>query len=160
MLRPPRVLRSPRGLRRRARGAGRPRSRAWRSGGSCRRSRGGSAARGGPVAPRDGGGGRAEEGDPRAPAILLEDLVGDAGEGPVERRVVENLGLLSEARYGGNHLLSLRASRGPLKGKARTTTVTLHAGVRRCQPPRPTRGGDRAQGTRGHPASGARRRRT
>src|SRR3989441_4542324 len=96
-----------------------------------------------PVRQRDASGAQADEGDIRGPTILLEDLVGDAGQGPVERRFVENLGLLSEARYGGGHLLSLRTSRGPLKGKARTTTVTLHAGVRRCQPdawkPRPTR---------------------
>src|SRR5439155_14526043 len=91
-----------------------------------------------PVRQRAASGPQADQGDLRGPAILLEDLVGDAGEGPVERRVVENLGLLSEARYGGSHLLSLRASRGSLKGKARTTTVTLHAGVRRCQPPGPT----------------------
>src|SRR5207244_7415298 len=113
-----------------------------------------------PLRERDATGAQADEREVGGAAVLLEDLVGNAGEGPVERRFVENLGLLSEARYGGSHLLSLRASRGPLKGKARTTTVTLHAGVRRCQPPRPTRGGDRAQGTRGRPASGARRRRT
>src|SRR2546423_231854 len=50
-------------------------------------------------------------------AVLLEDLVGDAGEGPVERALVENLRLLAVAGGGATHLLSLRASPGSLKGK-------------------------------------------
>src|SRR5439155_9609122 len=51
-------------------------------------------------------------------AVLLEDLVRDASEGPVERGLVENLRFLPVAWCGcGAHLLSLRASRGSLKGK-------------------------------------------
>src|SRR2546427_94978 len=103
MLRPPRVLRSPRGRHRRARGQG---------GAVDLGDLGGE-----PLRERDATGAEADEGEVGGAAVLLEDLVGDAGEGPVERRFVENLGLLSEARYGGGHLLSLRASRGSLKGK-------------------------------------------
>src|SRR5207249_4464592 len=70
-----------------------------------------------PLRERDATGAQADEREVGGAAVLLEDLVGNAGEGPVERRFVENLGFLSEARYGGGHLLSLRASRGSLKGK-------------------------------------------
>src|SRR5437667_406540 len=50
-------------------------------------------------------------------AVLLQDLVGDAGEGPVERGLVEDLRFLPVAWWGAAHLLSLRASPGSLKGK-------------------------------------------
>src|SRR2546427_596696 len=50
-------------------------------------------------------------------AVLLEDLGGDAGEGPVERGLVEDLRFLPGASCGAGHLLSLRASPGSLKGK-------------------------------------------
>src|SRR5439155_772772 len=73
-----------------------------------------------PVGERDAARAEADEGELGGATVLLEDLVGDAGESPVERRLVEYLGLLAEPRCRGAQLLSLRTSRGPLKGKARS----------------------------------------
>src|SRR4029453_103616 len=59
-----------------------------------------------------------DEGQVLGAAVPLENLVGDAGEGSVEGDLVENLRLLAVAWCGTAHLLlSLRASRGSLKGK-------------------------------------------
>src|SRR5205823_8185527 len=83
-------------------------------------------AGGEPMREGDAAGAQADEREVRRAAVLLEDLVRDAGEGPVERRFVENLSLLSEARYRGGHLLSLRASRGSLKGKVSVKLSSLY----------------------------------
>src|SRR4029450_1062591 len=73
--------------------------------------------------------------------VLLEDLVGDTGEGSVERGLVENLRLLAVAWCGATHLLSLRASPGALKGKLRYRLLSLYmASFARVNPTRgPTR---------------------
>src|SRR5439155_20902602 len=59
-------------------------------------------------------------------AVLLEVLVGDAGEGSVERGLVEDLRLLAVTWCGAAHLLSLRASPGALKGKLRNRLQSLY----------------------------------
>src|SRR5258707_10760421 len=87
----------------------------------------------------------ADQGHALAPAGLLDDLMGDAGEGPVEPGLVEHLGLLARAheglgqkkcpsRGGGPHrrfgyriVRSLPASQGPLKGVIRDVPVLYDA---------------------------------
>src|SRR4030095_13094322 len=62
------------------------------------------------------------EGKVLGATVPLENLVGDAGESSVEGDLVENLRLLAVAWCGAAHLLlSLRASRGSLKGKRVTS---------------------------------------
>src|SRR5687768_6243907 len=85
---------------------------------------------------RDAPGPQADERDVGTAGVLLEDLVRDAGEGAVESGFVENLGFLSEARIRAVHLLSLPASRGPLKGKTVSSYATLPAGVGGVNHPR------------------------
>src|SRR5688500_3444321 len=84
----------------------------------------------------DAAGPQADERDVGAAGVLLEDLVSDAGEGAVESGFVENLSFLSEAWRGAIHLLSLPASRGPIKGKTVSSYATLPAGVGGVNHPR------------------------
>src|SRR5439155_10402333 len=59
---------------------------------------------------------QADEREVLGPVVLLEDLVGDAGQRAIEGRLVEDFGLFAELRRATAHRRSLRASRGPLKG--------------------------------------------
>src|SRR5262245_20892732 len=81
--------------------------------------------------PGDGDPSRPEtdEGQVAGAGVALEDLVGDAGESPVEGGFVENLRLLAQAWRRAGHDLSLRASRGSLKGKGKR--IDCHSTCRR-----------------------------
>src|SRR5207245_5196452 len=82
-------------------------------------------------------------------AVLLEDLVGDAGEGSVERGLVEDLRLLAGAWCGATHPLSLRASPGALKGKLGRRLQPLYmVSFARVNP---TRGGPRCSSASARP---------
>src|SRR5262245_25828204 len=69
----------------------------------------------------DPSGPETDEGQVAGAGVALEDLVRDAGESPVEGSFVEDLRLLAQAWHRAGHDLSLRASRGSLKGKAERT---------------------------------------
>src|SRR5262249_58271307 len=69
-----------------------------------------------PLGEGDAASAQPHEGQVLGAAVALQDLVGDTGEGSVEGGFVENLRLVSKATSVG-HRLSLRASRGSLKGR-------------------------------------------
>ena len=103
--------------------------------------------RGQAVREADAAGAQADERQILGAAVLLEDLVGDAGEGPVERGLVEDLRLLPVPWCGAAHLLSLRASRGSLKGKRANRPLSLYMAISaRVNLARP-RPGDEATGS-------------
>src|SRR5207244_13168509 len=71
-----------------------------------------------PLGEGDAAGAEPDEREILRAGVPLEDLVRDAGQRTIEGPIVENLGFLSGARRRvRTHRLSLRASRGPLKGR-------------------------------------------